>query len=86
MENPVRSSTIESAGIGAVLLLETLKVRRRHLVVGITLALLGDVDDDRRTNKAIEGILSTVWRPSAKCTGASRCVPPCSEVKKLLAA
>ena len=76
-----------SIGIGAVFLLEALDVLGRHLVVGIALALLRDVDDDGRTDQAARaGILSTVRCPSAKWTGASMCVPPCSEVKKLLAA
>ncbi len=41
----------------SVLLLEALDVVGGHLVVGVTLALLRDVDDDRRTHQLLNGNL-----------------------------
>ena len=68
-----------------MLLLEALNVFGRHLVVGVALALPGDVDDDSRADQPLNGNLVD-RQMSFREVNRRIDVPPCSEVKKLLAA
>jgi len=58
----------------------------RHPIVGLIGARRRDVDDDGGADESIERNLIHRRMTLAKWTGASMCVPPCSEVEKLLAA